>query len=282
MGLLDKADGMQGGSAPKAKPKVAAKKPASQKARPVKAKPVKAKPIKAAKPARQKKARGQRQAPNRELPGEFMLASTGNRAAAGFVNFFWNWSAFITGIALNVFAGSNATWIIIGGLLMAIVNIVIVPGKWGRSIGQFASRTKYIKYTGKKPFFLHGILSNLDVLFIAAGLFFAVAKSNIGTTGDAELNAVNLIIGILCLSIPVANYFFKKKSESKQSLWDFAFGAYLVAHVPTGEETGWAARLENLGEYYEKRQSDKSDKQSKKAKKAKASKAKVKSESKDE
>jgi hypothetical protein len=277
MGLLDKADGIQGGSAPKAKPKMAAKKPAARKA-----KPVKAKPQKAAKPARQKKARTQRQATNRELPGEFMLASTGNRAAAGFINFFWNWSAFTAGIALNVFAGGNTTWIIIGGLLMAIVNIVIVPGKWGRSIGQFASRTKYIKYTGKKPFFLHGILSNLDVLFIAAGLFFAVAKSNIGTTGDAELDAVNLIIGILCLSVPIANYFFKKKSESKQSLWDVAFGAYLVAHVPTGEETGWAARLENLGEYYEKRQSDKTDKQSKADKKIKAAKAKKESENKDE
>jgi uncharacterized membrane protein len=282
MGLLDKADGMQGGSAPKAKPKVASKKPAARTAKPVRAKPVKAKQQKTAKPARQKKARTQRQATNRELPEEFMLASTGNRAAAGFINFFWNWSAFTTGIALNVFTAANTTWLLIGGLLMAIVNIVIVPGKWGRSIGQFASRTKYIKYTGKKPFFLHGILSNLDVLFIAFGLFFAVAKSNIGTTGDAEINALNLVIGILCLSIPIANYFFKKKSESKQSLWDVAFGAYLVAHVPTGEETGWAARLENLGEYYEKRQSDKTDKQSKTPKKAKASKAKKESENKDE
>ncbi len=278
MGLLDKADGMQGGSAPKAKPKVASKKPAARTAKPVRAKPVKAKQQKTAKPARQKKARTQRQATNRDLPGEFMLASTGNRAAAGFINFFWNWSAFTTGIALNVFAGANTTWIIIGGLLMAIVNIVIVPGKWGRSIGQFASRTKYIKYTGKKPFFLHGILSNLDVLFIAAGLNFTLVAS----AGDGQVDAINLVIGILCLSIPTANYFFKKKSESKQSLWDVAFGAYLVAHVPTGEETGWAARLENLGEYYEKRQSDKTDKQSKTAKKAKASKAKKESENKDE
>ncbi len=150
---------------------------------------------------------------------------------------------------------------------MALVNIVIVPGKWGRNIGQFASRTKYIRYTGVKPFFLHGILANLDVLFLAAGMYFAVAKSNLGTTGDAKVDAVSLIIGAICLGIPIANYFFKKKSEHKQSMWDYSFGAYLVAHVPTGEETGWAARLENLGDYYDKRQTDKGSKKEKKGKK---------------
>ncbi len=53
---------------------------------------------------------------------------------------------------------------------------------------------------------------------------------------------------------PVMNYYFRKYTEANQSLWDYIFGAYLVTHTPTGEETGWTARFERMGDYVEKRQ----------------------------
>ena len=60
--------------------------------------------------------------------------------------------------------------------------------------------------------------------------------------------------GMLLLLIPVMNYFFRKYTEANQSFWDYIFGAYLVTHTPTGEETGWTARFERMGDYVEKRQ----------------------------
>ena len=48
------------------------------------------------------------------------------------------------------------------------------------------------------------------------------------------------------------------------SLWDYAFGAYLVTHTPTGEETGWAARFEKMGDFVEKRQERASKKRAEK------------------
>ena len=56
------------------------------------------------------------------------------------------------------------------------------------------------------------------------------------------------------------NYFFRKYTDAKQSLWDYSFGAYLVTHTPTGEETGWAARFERMGDFVEKRQAKASQK----------------------
>lgn len=254
MGLLDKAGEIQAEPAPKAKkkaPKVAKKAIKVDTPKPAKA----AKSAKAAKPARATKAKRTRtKAPvDRTLPEEFQSAGKGNRAAAGAINFAWNWGLAVGLISvLATGAQPDFTIFFILAALMAFSNIIIIPAKWGRNIGQFASRTKYIRFTGRKPFFLHGILSNTDTLFFFSGLIM-VATSGLGS--NTGVNAVNLGIGLVVLGIPVGNYFFKRYSESNQTLWDYVFGAYLVSHVPSGQETGWAAKFERMGDFYEKRQS---------------------------
>ena len=243
MGLLDKAGEMQG---EESKPKKVVKK-AAPKATP---KPAAAKPKKVKTP----KAKKSRTPVDRSLPDEFMVAGRGNRAAAMFINFLWNWGAIVGGVVLNVVGNAQITAILVVGLIMAVMNIIVIPTKWGRNIGQFASRTKYIRYTGKKPFFLHGILANTDTLFFLLGLWMAVAMSGLGAAGTGSTDWAMVSFGILFLAVPITNYFFKKYTDNNMTLWDFAFGAYLVTHTPTGEETGWAARFEKMGDFVEKRQ----------------------------
>ena len=64
-----------------------------------------------------------------------------------------------------------------------------------------------------------------------------------------------LIFSILCFLYPISGWAFKKFSvnDSNQTVWDKVFGSYLVHHVPTGNEKGWAAKLESLGDFGAKR-----------------------------
>ena len=64
----------------------------------------------------------------------------------------------------------------------------------------------------------------------------------------------------------VVNFFFKKNSDYSQGLFDLAFSSYLVKHVSVGNETGWLARFESLGDFGDKWQ----EKQAQRQEKAKA------------
>ena len=88
----------------------------------------------------------------------------------------------------------------------------------------------------------------------------AVAISGVGAAGSGDTDWVMVSFGVLFLLVPLMNYFFRKYTEAKQSFWDYIFGAYLVTHTPTGEETGWAARFERIGDYVEKRQEKSAEK----------------------
>jgi hypothetical protein len=250
-----------------------AKKPAA-KAKVVtkpRAKAAPAKPVKA-------KAKKTKSTVDRSLPDEFVLASKGNRVAAASINFVWNWGAVVAGVSLNIIANAPTTMILIVGGIMAAANIVIIPTKWGRNIGQFASRTKFIRFTGKKPIFIHGIVSNTDTVFFLVGLLMAVGLSDLGTAGTGDTDWVMASLGVLLILVPVMNYYFRKYTEADQSFWDYMFGAYLVTHTPTGEETGWTARFERMGDYVEKRQEKAAEK---KAAKESADDSKGSKESKD-
>ena len=101
MGLLDKADEIKGDSK-------ATKKAVKKESKPAPVK--KTKPAKAAKPAKVKKKKSP---VDRSLPDEFILAGRGNRAAAAFINFAWNWGAIVSGVALNIFTGAQITFILL-------------------------------------------------------------------------------------------------------------------------------------------------------------------------
>jgi len=285
MGLLDKVDNIDDAKPAKAKPKAAK---AVAKATPKAAKAVakKATP-KAAKPAPKSiKLKGEgKEKPEKirptGLPEGFELAGNMPRYIGWIINFAWNFGVAIGLLSiLSTGADSDLTigWAVAG--LMIITNWLVLPIWTGRNIGEFVSRTKYINSSGSKPIFLHAVLNNSIGFLSLIGLILMMANfQNISTTG-----MVPFITGVVFIVFWIFNFFLKKNSDFSQGAFDLAFSSYLVKHVATGDETGWMARFESLGDFGDKwaeRSANREVKQKEKAAK-KAAKAVEKKESAEE
>ena len=289
MGLLDKVDNMDDAKPAKAKPKAAkAVAKATPKATPKAAKAVakKATP-KAAKPAAKtiklKDEGGDKPEKIRPtgLPEGFELAGNMPRYIGWIINFAWNFGVSIGLLSiLSTGADSDLTigWAVAG--LMIIINWLVLPIWTGRNIGEFVSRTKYINSSGSKPIFLHAVLNNSIGFLSLIGLILMMANfQNISTSG-----MIPFITGVVFIVFWIFNFFLKKNSDFSQGVFDLAFNSYLVKHVATGEETGWMARFESLGDFGDKwaeRSANRESKQKAKAAK-KAAKAVAKKESDEE
>ena len=160
-----------------------------------------------------------------------------------------NWGLIVTAIVMSAFLNANPTWIIIGGFLLAITNLIVLPIFMGRNLGQFISRTKYINSKSQRPIFLHALMNNLNFPLFLLGLILILMGS-----GDQDYALLGG--GIFAASIMIVDAWLCKRylfQETKQGLWDIIFNAYLVKHVPSGEETGWLAKLEGLGDFAEQK-----------------------------
>lgn len=249
MGLLDKVDNMDDEKPAKAKPKAAK---AVAKAVP-KAVAKKATP-KAAKPApKTAKKKADKDAPEKirptGLPEGYELAGNLPRYIGWIINFGWNFGVAIGLLSiLSTGADSDLTigWAVSG--LMIIINWLVLPIWTGRNIGEFVSRTKYINSSGNKPIFLHAVLNNSIGFLSLIGLLLMMANfQNISTSG-----MVPFIVGVVFIVFWIFNFFLKKNSDFSQGVFDLAFNSYLVKHVATGDETGWLARFESLGDFGDK------------------------------
>ena len=253
MGLLDKVDNMDDAKPAKAKPK-AAKAAAKAKPKAAKAVAKKATP-KAAKPApksiKVKVEGGEKPGKIRPtgLPEGFELAGSMPRYIGWIINFAWNFGVAIGLLSiLSTGADSDLTigWAV--ALLMILINWLVLPIWTGRNIGEFVSRTKYINSSGSKPIFLHAILNNSIGFLSLIGLILMMANfQNISTSG-----MVPFITGVVFIVFWIFNFFLKKNSDFSQGVFDLAFSSYLVKHVATGDETGWMARFESLGDFGDK------------------------------
>ena len=282
MGLLDKVDNMDDAKPAKAKPKaakaVAKATPKAAKAVAKKATPKAAKP--AAKSIKLKDEGNDKPEKIRPtgLPEGFELAGNMPRYIGWIINFAWNFGVSIGLLSiLSTGADSDLTigWAVAG--LMIIINWLVLPIWTGRNIGEFVSRTKYINSSGSKPIFLHAVLNNSIGFLSLIGLILMMANfQNISTSG-----MVPFITGVVFIVFWIFNFFLKKNSDFSQGIFDLAFSSYLVKHVATGEETGWMARFESLGDFGDKwaeRSANREVKQKAKAEK-KAAKAVAKKES---
>tara|TARA_B100000035_G_scaffold226383_1_gene194816 strand:- start:3149 stop:3994 length:846 start_codon:yes stop_codon:yes gene_type:complete len=269
MGLLDKAAASGGEEAKpvaKAKP-VATAKPVA------KAKAVKAKPARAEKPVKAKKARAPRARPV-GLAEDYELATNMNRRISWLVNFIINFGVLFAAL----FIASSDTGIITtilfatsGGII--ILNAVFIPMKFSRNLGQFVSRTKFIRGDGSNPLFLHGILENTKGLFALIGLISVATQFQKLTEADNTTAIVFFSMGTLFIIVWFVDRFLRNGSEMGQGLYDLLFGAYLVKYVPSEDEkaTGVWARLENMGNFGDqllKRQEERKAKKEEKASEA--------------
>lgn len=268
MGLLDKVDNLDDEEKPtKAKPKATK---AAAKAKPVaKAKPKqekKAKPAKSAKPAKAKKEPKPAKIRPTGLPEGYELAGGMPRYIGWLINFVWNFGVLIGTLSIFMFGDPDMTIPFLLAALMILANWFVIPIWTGRNIGEFVSRTKYINSAGSKPIFFHAILNNslgymFLIGFIMIGTNFQYASSTSGMT--------YIGIGSTFMILWIVNFFFKKNSDYSQGLIDLAFSSYLVRHVSTGEETGWLARFESLGDFGDKWAQRSAERQAKAEEKAK-------------
>ena len=266
MGLLDKAGAASGGekkevkkavakAVPKAVAKAVPKAVAKEAPKSVAAKAKKAKSPKAAK------------ARPISLADDYELASTMNRRISWLVNFIVNFGVLFAAI----FIAASDTGIITTILFatsgaVIIVNIIFIPMKFSRNIGQFVSRTKFVRGDGSNPFFLHGILVNSIGLASLIGIIF-IATQFQKLTDENNTNAIILFsLGTIAVIIWFIDRFLRNGSEMGQGLFDLMFKAYLVKYVPSEDEkaTGIWARLENMGNFGDQLVKRTEDRQAKK------------------
>ena len=255
MGLLDKA---AASDKEDTKPKAKAKK-AAAKAKPVKA--AKAKPVKAERAPKAKKVKAPRARPM-ELSDEYELASTMNRRISSLGNFVINFGVLFAAL----FIGANDTNLITtilfatsGGII--ILNAIFIPMRFSRNLGQFVSRTKYVRGDGSNPLFLHGILANTAGLLALIGLIFVATQFQKLTEADNTGAIIFFSLGTIFILLWFVDRYLRNGSAMGQGLYDLAFRAYLVKYVPSDEEkaTGIWSRLENMGNFGDqliKRQED--------------------------
>ncbi len=255
MGLLDKA---AASDKEDTKPKAKAKK-AAAKAKPVKA--AKAKPVKAERAPKAKKVKAPRARPM-ELSDEYELASTMNRRISSLVNFVINFGVLFAAL----FIGANDTNLITtilfatsGGII--ILNAIFIPMRFSRNLGQFVSRTKYVRGDGSNPLFLHGILANTAGLLALIGLIFVATQFQKLTEADNTGAIIFFSLGTIFILLWFVDRYLRNGSAMGQGLYDLAFRAYLVKYVPSDDEkaTGIWSRLENMGNFGDqliKRQED--------------------------
>ena len=259
MGLLDKASGTS--STTEAKPKAKAKPKPKAVAKAVskveevepQVEETTAKPAKQKKPKKQKKPRTPRPT---GLPEGFEISNKLDRTMSWFVNFAWNFGVLLA--AIFMMAGDTSvvtTILLIVSFVMIILNVVVLPYKTGRNLGQFVARIKYVNTSGEKSSPFQGMLSNsVGILALFGLLFVTVSTSKFGDKDAGAGPIIWTVIGSIFLILYIVNWQFAKASQYNQGLYDVLFGAYLVKHVPEkGEKaSGFWAKFESMGDYGDK------------------------------
>ena len=183
---------------------------------------------------------------DREIAG--MAAFSFRRIVDFIVNY--GWAIPILAISL---LGTNAdfTWFIIGGLALMLLNNIVLPYQFGRTLGNFTTRTMFIRHTGKPPMFMFFLMKTLYFPFLLLGLF----GIQMALEYSKETNIVGLIICILSLLIFLADTVISRiRKDDRMGLWETAFlGVWLTKHISSGESSGWLKRLESSGDFFEQR-----------------------------
>ena len=207
-----------------------------------------------------------------ELSDDYELATKMNRRISSLVNFFINFGVLFAALFIASADTSIVTTILFaisGGII--ILNAIFIPMKFSRNLGQFVSRTKYVRGDGTNPLFLHGILVNTAGLFSLVGLIMVATQFQNLSEADNTGAIISFSLGTIFIILWFVDRYLRNGSAMGQGLYDLAFRAYLVKYIPSDDEkaSGIWARLENMGNFGDqlvKRQEErKAKKESKKA-----------------
>ena len=108
---------------------------------------------------RSREPRKPREKVDRSLSSDYERAGTAAYSFRRLIDFIANvgWSfpiIFIMGSGSNF----SPTYFLLGGLLITILNTVVLPIQFGRTLGNFTTRTSFVRHTGKNPVFAFHLL----------------------------------------------------------------------------------------------------------------------------
>lgn len=255
MGLLDKANSTTTNapvpaatpatsSVPVAAVPVAAAVPTAQTV----AQPM-AQPAKAAKAKKAKKPKAR----PKGLPSEFQIAPATARFIGSLSNFIINYGFLIAAAFVVIFVNSTVanSAAILGAMALYALNVFVIPVRFGRNVGQFVSRTQYISASGTPPMKIHAVLNSMvGFMFLVGGCLVMFNMSELGAGGETN-GIIWFAVGVVMMSLLIVDRQFKRASDLNQGMFDRAFAAYLVKHVPAASEggAGWGARLDSMGDW---------------------------------
>ena len=266
MGLLEKAGNVQTEEKKSTKVVKAEKEAekfnqavakAAKKAEPSPKEPKKAtkKAAKKAKPKKVKTPRAKKERILKQFPEGFDEVNKARSWFRTLVDLVVNFSLFSFYLLTNIVAGgaSDLTYVLILSLILPIFNLVFMPYKTGRTVGQWITTTRYVNSRGKNPPFLYHLLKSSPVIsyLSGAGAFLVlISASTEWTTGMIGVVTTLLLIFLV---VPV-DWLFKKFHHQSFGIWEFLFGGVWNARAQKGEgSTGnkLFQRLESLSDYTE-------------------------------
>ena len=228
-------------------------------------------PAKAAKATKAKKAKKPKARP-KGLPSEFEIAPGTARFIGSLSNFIINYGLLIGAAFVVIFVNSTVanSASILGAMGLYALNVFVIPVRFGRNVGQFVSRTKYISASGNPPIKIHALLNSMvGFMFLVGGCLVMFNMSELGQGGDTN-GIIWFAVGVVMMSFLIIDRQFKRASELNQGMFDRAFAAYLVKHSPVASDgsAGWSARLESMGDWGDRLAQRQAERQEKAAAKA--------------
>ena len=146
-------------------------------------------------------------------------------------------------------------------LLLSAFNLLVMPIRFKRSMGNVISRTQFINSRGDNATFIYHSLKNTTIasyFIFLLGVFFGISMLG-DSSGIEGGDFMNVFIAI-CLSsilIPLFDYIFRRTRADSLGLWEVAFGGiWLVKSSSTADgdsKSRFMQRLESMAEYAESR-----------------------------
>jgi len=265
MGLLEKAGNVQTEDIKSTKVLKAEKEAekfnqvvakATKKEEPSQKKPKKAAKVKKAKkPNKVKTPKVKKVRVLKEFPEGFDEVNKARSWFRTLVDLVVNFSLFSFYLLTNIVAGgaSDLTYILILSLILPIFNLVFMPYKTGRTVGQWITTTRYVNSRGKNPPFLYHLLKSSPVIsyLSGAGAFLVIISAS--TEWTTGMTGVVVTLLFIFLLVP-GDWIFKKFHNQSFGIWEFMFGGVWNARAQKGEGgTGnkLFQRLESLSDYTE-------------------------------
>ena len=166
-----------------------------------------------------------------------------------------NFSLFSFYLLTNIVAGgaSDLTYVLILSLILPLFNLVFMPYKTGRTVGQWITTTRYVNSRGKNPGFHFHLLKSSPVISYLSGAGAFLVLISASTEWTSGMIGVVVTLLLLFLLVP-GDWLFKKFHQQSFGIWEFLFGGVWNARAQKGEgSTGnkLFQRLESLSDYTE-------------------------------